>query len=1090
VLRGALALLLAFPAAPAQADEVTTLVASADATLQQGTPAGNFGGGTTNQARSEAANNYRKLVQFSFAPIDPTAAVKTSTLRLRVDTAPPASRSQAVHRVTGATPWDENSVTWNTRDGATAWGSPGGDFDATPADTQASGTTSGATVSWTVLSDGTASNIPQGWLDGSVVNNGLLVKDTVEDDAIHAVIRQVQTGTVAVNINGTVPVVLPTPLLNTARAFLVFGTRTNSNRPVGSVLRGRILDVNTLEFVRVTDEAVPTPMDVRWYVVEFLQGVNVQRGQTTQTGATVNQPIAAVGSLAQAFVTFSKTPTNTDIAWGTNDPVIAALTATNNLQFRVNAGAPTHIIWWQVIEFLNPADINVQRGNITTMTGGTLSVAQPIGPVNLARSFVLASYRNAGAGADIGRRMLRARFTAPNQITVDRGAAGAGDNMTEIHWQVVELNDGSAVQGGTQNFPAGVAQQVIPIGTVDTTRSAAFAAVQAGAGQHMGQTPYVGDDLIGVGSFTMALAANQLTVDRNSTVAASDVGWFVTQFASQPASAVSYSAREDVAANRPQLDVSYLRNVTMNPPTLGISEVTLNWDFPPGSTGANYDGVLFAKRTGLAAPTFVPADGTAYVVGAQPVPGEFIAVNTGAFGTLSATDENGPDNVVLPGTTYTYRGYTHDSTVIAGAATPAPPHYAFGTNQTVTTAVGGGALKNWSYATGAVALAPPGLDPANKVVAGSNDGRVHSMSTATGARNYQPGGALGTTGGAIQARPPVIRAGENTADCDPGPGVLACDIVFVGAGDGRVYAFDTGTGVQVWQSAVLTSGLGSGIQGGAAVMVKAFSGPGFTYPNDLVMVGTRNTGGGSTGNNSVVALDGNTGAVVWTFAPGNLDIISSTPMLDMVNNTVWVSSRSNGGTQPSLWKLDVNTGALLESFSLGDIDGSPTQSFGGPVVYVVTNAGDLAAVRTDLAACTFTTNPGTGAGLGFPIPINVGTTTNSDDLFFSTATTVNKVNFTYGTTCSGSFLTPAPGWTNPAITTPSTPIVDPSNYNLFIYVGAGDGRLYKIAQDDGAIVDSRVVNLAATVGDPSYDGFALRFYVGDSSGRIYSFDLF
>ena len=258
-----------------------------------------------------------------------------------------------------------------------------------------------------------------------------------------------------------------------------------------------------------------------------------------------------------------------------------------------------------------------------------------------------------------------------------------------------------------------------------------------------------------------------------------------------------------------------------------------------------------------------------------------------------------------------------------------------------------------------------------------------------------------------------------------------------------------------------------------------------------MIVGTRNTGGGSSSNNSVVALNGATGAVVWTFAPGNMDIINSTPLVDLTNNVVWVTSQTKFG-QPNLWKLDSNTGSLLESFVLVgdiDIDGSPTLNSDGKQVYVVTNAGDLVAVRTDIPSCTFTSSPGTGAGVGFPIPIAAGA--NADDIFFSTATTVNKVNFTYGAaTCTGTFTTPATGWTNPTLSAPSAPIFTPPPLTLFFYVGDGNGRLNKIDPSSGAILVTRDVNLSATVGDPSLDLVLNKLYVGDTSGRIYSFDLF
>ncbi len=730
-LRLLLVMPLVFPGSVVRADEVQTLTAVADARLDQTNPNTNAGTVGALQIKSLTGDNRRGVFRFDLSPIPSTAAVKTSIFKVVMRTAPPTSRNHSVHLVTGSPQWTETGVTWNSRDGATNWTLPGGDFNATAADTQATGTAAPITISWMVRSDGTVANIPQGWLDGSVLNRGLLLKDQTENAASQ--------------------------------------------------------------------------------------------------------------------------------------------------------------------------------------------------------------------------------------------------------------------------------QQAV------------------------------------------------------------------------------YAPREDTANPDPMLEVRFLRDVILSAPSLGISEVTWSWTFPSGSTSSNYDGTLFVKKTGSGASfVFSPTDGATYAVGNDLGNGESVAINTAAFVTVSATDENGADSVVLPGTAYTYRAFTHDATTIAGALSPAPPHYAFGVSGNATTLTGGGTSKNWSYKTGAATLAPPGLDPGNTVVTGGNDNKVHSMSSSNGGRRYRPVAPLGTTGGAIQSRPPIVPAAWSST---------GIDVAYAGAGDGKVYAFNILTGAKLWESPVLALGSGS-IQGGEAVQLKTFSNSGFTYARDLVYVGTRNVGAGSDTNNRVVALDGNTGAVVWTFAPGNLDIINSTPAVELSNNIVWVTSRAGtAGNQPSLWKLNSNTGVLLESFVLGDIDGSPTINSDGKQIYLVNNAGSLIAVRTDIASCTLTTSPGTGAGVGFPIPISAGA--NAEDIFFTTATTVNKVHFTYGAaSCTGTFTTPATGWTNPTISAPSTPIFTPPPLALFFYVGSSDGRLRKIDPASGTILATRDVNLSATVGDPSFDVVSLKIYVGDTSGRIYSFDQF
>lgn len=735
--------LLALPAPPLRADEVTTLTASADSFLRQNAATTNSGALTTFNVSSTAAGTARErgIVQFDLSSIVSTAAVKTSFVKLFLLTAPNPARSNRIHRVTAAGAWVESQVTWNNRATATAWTAAGGDFNATAANTQSTGTTNNVTITYTLLADNVVSNIPQGWVDGSLTNRGLMVLDSNE--------------------------------------------------------------------------------------------------------------------------------------------------------------------------------------------------------------------------------------TFQNKTT-------------------------------------------------------------------------------------------------------------------------TYASKENATvANRPKVEVHFLRDVTVGSVTPGVSEVTLNFTFPAGATGANYDGALIARKPGATAPTFAPVDGTTYIFGSQPVLGETIASNAANFAaspaTVTVTDENGSDNVITPSTQYSYKIYTRDNNFITGAAVVAPPHFSLGSaaTSTVTTSASGGANKNWSYKTSSTILAPPGLDPGNKVVAGSDDFDVHSMNAVTGARNYQPSSPIGTTGDMIQTRPAVISSADST---------LAVDVTYVGSNDGRVYAFNANTGVLIWVTPAPGSpgalvAVGGIIQGGIALQLKSFANGGFTPTTDLVFVGTREF---STTANSVYALNANTGAIVWTFTPGNMDHVNSTPVVDYANNTIWVSTLSNLGGQPSLWKIDSVTGAGISNFSLGDISGSPTLNFDNKVVYAVTDSGDLVAVRNDIASCVNTFSFGATSGTGFPIPIGTGLLRN-ENIFFTTTTagasTIRKVNFIYNLTCGGETIGAAGGYTNPSgIGTISGPMFNP--FTSFIYVGSSDGNLYKIDPAAGTVLASRTVNAGVVIGEPSFDVYLLKLYVGDTQGRIYSFDVF
>jgi outer membrane protein assembly factor BamB len=79
---------------------------------------------------------------------------------------------------------------------------------------------------------------------------------------------------------------------------------------------------------------------------------------------------------------------------------------------------------------------------------------------------------------------------------------------------------------------------------------------------------------------------------------------------------------------------------------------------------------------------------------------------------------------------------------------------------------------------------------------------------------------------------------------------------------------------------------------------------------------------------------------------------------------------------------------------------------------------------------------------------------------------------------------------NPTIANPSSLIFTSPPQAEFMYVGSSDGHLYKINPTTGANSGNRLINAGATIGDPSFDTVIQKFYVGDSTGRVYSFDLF
>jgi len=1071
MLRCFLALVLVCPATPLRSDEQQTVTSTRDASISQAAPAVNNGAATTMSTHTALGANQRSLVRFDLSTTGLTSntALKTSALKLVPTTPLFTGRNQEVHRITGTTDWTEAGVTWNTRNGALAWATPGGDFDATAADTQPSGTAAASAVSFNILSDSTSANIPQGWINGTISNYGLLVKDQLEDGATWSFTRTI-TVTVGANapFNGYNGYSAQITGFNTAA--LVTGGKM---RPDCNDLRIARFAANTWTQLDRHVINCNTANTTIWFKMQADVAANGSDSTYSMFygNANATAPPANLNNVYLAYDNFdSDTVGQPPAGWtvqgggpwnvvadvGANHVLRESNAVANNRNL-IHVNAPT-----------NERDVFVQADVRMTTLAGSESTGCPLGRIGGTTTANMTAYRSCLQFVAVGAN--------PDQRVSQLAYWNAGA-FNSLQQPLFAWNNATFYTVGGAFFGSPATLRTLVNGVLQAPSIVGDANV-ATAGS-VGLFVYDGDPVNY--DFDNFLARRYTEPEP------------VTAVAAESANALSpfYGTRENIAANQPTLNLRYLRDVTMSAPTLGISEITLNWTFPAGSTNANYDGVLFAKQSGSVAPTFAPADGTTYLAGAQPLAGQFIAANTSPFSTVTVLDENGDNSIVLPGTQYAYKAYTHDATAIPGAASSAAPHYSFGNSstQTNTTVAGGGANKNWSYKTSATTLAAPALDPGNIVVTGGNDNAVHGMSAINGQRNYQPGGTSGVTGGAIQGRPSLIAASDTSNPTCKN----TCAVAYVAAGDGKVYAFraDTGALLPGWPTAALTTGAGSGFQAAAAVQVKSFANAGYTNAFDLVIVATRNVGAGGTTNNKVFGLNGNTGATVWTFNPGNMDIVNATPYIDYVNNMVWVASRSIGGIgQPSLWKINTVTGALGSSFNLNDIDQAPTQNFDGKVIYVTANNGQLWVVRTDINNCSAQSGALGVTPVGFPVPIE--TAAVNDDVFFATTVGVSKVHVAYNAaTCAAPTFTVSPGgWVNPAITNPSSLMFTSAPQAEFMYVSSSDGHLYKINPTTGANVLNRVVNLGATIGDPSFDTVLQKFYVGDTTGRIYSFDLF
>ena len=143
-----------------------------DCYISAGSPTTSFCGGTSLNAGFDGTNASRALLQFSLSAIPATDAVLSAKLFMYLGSATTSNAtSLAVYQLTRA--WATGS-TWNTYDGTNAWTTAGGDFNGTAAATTNGIAATGVYYTWSPTS------LVQGWLNGTIANDGLIVKEPTE----------------------------------------------------------------------------------------------------------------------------------------------------------------------------------------------------------------------------------------------------------------------------------------------------------------------------------------------------------------------------------------------------------------------------------------------------------------------------------------------------------------------------------------------------------------------------------------------------------------------------------------------------------------------------------------------------------------------------------------------------------------------------------------------------------------------------------------------------------------------------------------------------------------------------------------------
>lgn len=492
----------------------------------------------------------------------------------------------------------------------------------------------------------------------------------------------------------------------------------------------------------------------------------------------------------------------------------------------------------------------------------------------------------------------------------------------------------------------------------------------------------------------------------------------------------------------------------------GPNRNTLVWTNP-----SDHDGVL-VLRAGGTAPNTAPEPGRRYVAGETL--GNATVVYSDELSVASTFEDTGLTN----GTAYVYRIHNHDSLY---RYSPGNAPQSLGLKSTPTSRGAGQPL--WCYSVGFSTLQQPITELGVGIFSSNTSGRVTANLTNTatpvldGNERWRPVQLQG----AVQSRFPIV----------PLSG-LPGQYIVTGDQAGYAQVIRAHTGELLWRS---TTSLGT-IQSFPVVQLHDTAVTNDAYKaafpgRDLAFFATRL----STGtDNKVVALDAATGVPVWTYAPGNLGMVSGGMLIDYTSNRLYVGARSNGGSLASLRVLDSLTGEEKARLSLGDIDlGLVRYGSTVPLALVTNSDGTVYGIDMETLTVSWSASVASRPSASVPAfsqfarPVNGGFVVS-----ILGATDAEGRVERWSVTTSSTGTTVKKLW--------STPLPSPSGSFSFtsggvqrLYVGGKDEKLHELDINTG--VDGKQVSLpgALAIGTPTVDSTVSRLHVGTQDGRICAF---
>ncbi len=354
---------------------------------------------------------------------------------------------------------------------------------------------------------------------------------------------------------------------------------------------------------------------------------------------------------------------------------------------------------------------------------------------------------------------------------------------------------------------------------------------------------------------------------------------------------------------------------------------------------------MLVLRAAGATPSTSPVQGTTYKVG------DAIGNATVAYVDASSFVSSFVDSGLTNGTRYVYRVFNHDPYFIyaSGAAANAAQ-----VASTPTTRVSPAA--QWCYTVGGASNQQPFSDAGNSVLTSGQTGLLTSSALSgteslDGTEKWRPVAFKAPVGNRVVVPPVAMKGWSSKA-------------ILTGDQTGRAYLINPSDGRVLWTG-----------NGGAPLGDRIQAQPQFQITSagtyDRAFFATSNS---SATSNKVYSLKSTDGSVEWTYAPGDLDVISGVMYLDGTNNRLWVTARAGNGYGVRV--LDSTTGAELARVATGSIDTGAIPETVSGLVFVVNNAGTVYGIdRAAPYAIRF--SQAVGAASYYVIPIGNGASTPS-----------------------------------------------------------------------------------------------------------------